>query len=135
MSQPDVQQQRSTRPAPQQPSQAQPRKVKFSVGTDYQVKDVIGEGAYGIVVVATRRRDGQKVAIKKVSRLPFLDTVGLQADSLCSTSMTNFQISPFDHVLFALRTLRELKLLKYFTMNQVSDNVSNSARDVECSFF
>jgi mitogen-activated protein kinase 1/3 len=75
MSQPDVQQQRSTRPAPQQPSQAQPRKVKFSVGTDYQVKDVIGEGAYGIVVVAIRRRDGQKVAIKKVSRLPFFDTV------------------------------------------------------------
>jgi mitogen-activated protein kinase 1/3 len=26
--------------------------------------------------------------------------------------------------LFALRTLRELKLLKHFTMNQVSDNVS-----------
>ncbi|KAJ9109719.1 hypothetical protein QFC19_001949 [Naganishia cerealis] len=97
MAQPDVQQQRSTRPAPQQPSPAQPRKVKFSVGTDYQVKDVIGEGAYGIVVSAIRRRDGHKVAIKK--------------------------ISPFDHVLFALRTLRELKLLKHFTMNQVSDNI------------
>jgi mitogen-activated protein kinase 1/3 len=65
MSQPDVQQQRTTRPAPAQPSQ--PRKVKFSVGTEYQVKDVIGEGAYGIVVSAIRRRDGQKVAIKKVS--------------------------------------------------------------------
>jgi mitogen-activated protein kinase 1/3 len=65
MSQPEVQpQQRTTRPAPAQPSQ--PRKVKFSVGTEYQVKDVIGEGAYGIVVSAIRRRDGQKVAIKKV---------------------------------------------------------------------
>lgn len=41
--------------------------MKFSVGTEYQVKDVIGEGAYGIVVSAIRRRDGQKVAIKKVS--------------------------------------------------------------------
>lgn len=68
MSQPDVQQQRTTRPAPAQPSQ--PRKVKFSVGTEYQVKDVIGEGAYGIVVSAVRRRDGQKVAIKKVGGLP-----------------------------------------------------------------
>jgi mitogen-activated protein kinase 1/3 len=65
MSQPEVQQQRTTRPAPAQPSQ--PRKVKFSVGTEYQVKDVIGEGAYGIVVSAIRRRDGHKVAIKKVS--------------------------------------------------------------------
>jgi hypothetical protein len=34
------------------------------------------------------------------------------------------QISPFDHVLFALRTLRELKLLKYFSEQQVSENVS-----------
>ncbi|KAJ9125467.1 Mitogen-activated protein kinase 2 [Naganishia vaughanmartiniae] len=109
MSQPDVQQQRSTRPAPQQPSQAQPRKVKFSVGTDYQVKDVIGEGAYGVVVVAIRRRDGQKVAIKK--------------------------ISPFDHVLFALRTLRELKLLKYFTMNQVSDNIISILDIIQPSSF
>ena len=67
MAQPDVQQQRTTRPAPPQPSQSQPRKIKFSVGIDYQVKDVIGEGAYGIVVSAIRRKDEQKVAIKKVS--------------------------------------------------------------------
>ncbi|GHJ85498.1 hypothetical protein NliqN6_1900 [Naganishia liquefaciens] len=109
MAQPDVQQQRTTRPAPPQPSHSQPRKVKFSVGTDYQVKDVIGEGAYGIVVSAIRRKDGQKVAIKK--------------------------ISPFDHVLFALRTLRELKLLKYFTMNQVSDNIISVLDIVQPSSF
>ncbi|KAI5454493.1 mitogen activated protein kinase [Naganishia albida] len=107
MSQPDVQQQRTTRPAPSQPSQ--PRKVKFSVGTEYQVKDVIGEGAYGIVVSAIRRRDGHKVAIKK--------------------------ISPFDHVLFALRTLRELKLLKHFTTNQVSDNIITILDIVQPSSF
>lgn len=38
--------------------------------------------------------------------------------------MTLIKISPFDHVLFALRTLRELKLLKYFSEQQVSENVS-----------
>ncbi len=30
---------------------------------------------------------------------------------------------PFDHVLFALRTLRELKLLKYFSEQSVSENI------------
>lgn len=43
------------------------RKVRFSVGHDYTVKDVIGEGAYGIVVSAIHKPSGNKVAIKKVS--------------------------------------------------------------------
>ena len=33
------------------------------------------------------------------------------------------QITPFDHPMFALRTLRELKLLKYFQEQNVSENV------------
>ncbi|KAG7571433.1 hypothetical protein FFLO_00616 [Filobasidium floriforme] len=78
-------------------AQMPPRKVKFSVGRDYQVMTVIGEGAYGVVVRAVHRASGREVAIKK--------------------------ISPFDHVLFALRTLRELKLLKYFSEQQVSENL------------
>jgi mitogen-activated protein kinase 1/3 len=98
-------------------SASAPRKVKFNVGESlsifyhllswsiplttgaaYQVVDVIGEGAYGVVVSATHRQTGTKVAIKK--------------------------IAPFDHSMFALRTLRELKLLKYFAMEGVSENVS-----------
>lgn len=67
-------------------------------GAAYQVVDVIGEGAYGVVVSATHRQTGTKVAIKK--------------------------IAPFDHSMFALRTLRELKLLKYFAEEGVSENVS-----------
>ncbi len=43
------------------------RKVRFNVGTDYSVLDVIGEGAYGVVVSAIHRPSGSKVGIKKVS--------------------------------------------------------------------
>ena len=71
----------------------------LTTGAAYQVVDVIGEGAYGVVVSATHRQTGTKVAIKK--------------------------IAPFDHSMFALRTLRELKLLKYFAMEGVSENVSS----------
>lgn len=66
-------------------------------GTQYQVLDVVGEGAYGIVCSAIHRPSGRKVAIKK--------------------------IAPFDHSMFCLRTLRELKLLKFLSEAGVSENV------------
>ncbi|KAK6909044.1 hypothetical protein I203_103054 [Kwoniella mangroviensis CBS 8507] len=78
-------------------SASAPRKVKFNVGHTYHVLDVIGEGAYGVVASAVHRPSGTKVAIKK--------------------------IAPFDHAMFALRTLRELKLLKYFAEEGVSENI------------
>lgn len=68
-----------------------------SIGTQYQVLDVVGEGAYGIVCSALHRPSGRKVAIKK--------------------------IAPFDHSMFCLRTLRELKLLKFLSEAGVSENV------------
>ncbi|KAG1865748.1 kinase-like domain-containing protein [Suillus tomentosus] len=74
-----------------------PRKVRFNVGTQYQVLDVVGEGACGIVCSAVHRPSGHKVAIKK--------------------------IAPFDHSMFCLRTLRELKLLKFLSEAGVSDNI------------
>ncbi|KIY70265.1 mitogen-activated protein kinase [Cylindrobasidium torrendii FP15055 ss-10] len=74
-----------------------PRKVRFNVGTQYQVLDVVGEGAYGIVCSALHRPSGRKVAIKK--------------------------IAPFDHSMFCLRTLRELKLLKFLSEAGVSENI------------
>jgi hypothetical protein len=98
-------------------AQPAPRKVRFNVGekakslriqvrsltqchagTQYQVLDVVGEGAYGIVCSAVHRPSGRKVAIKK--------------------------IAPFDHSMFCLRTLRELKLLKFLSEAGVSENVS-----------
>nr|AAY89655.1 MAP kinase 1 [Puccinia triticina] len=75
----------------------EPRRVRFNVGSKYHVMDVIGEGAYGVVCSAIHRPTGQKVAIKK--------------------------IVPFDHSMFCLRTLRELKLLKYFQEHNVSENI------------
>jgi mitogen-activated protein kinase 1/3 len=71
------------------------------IGTQYQVLDVVGEGAYGIVCSALHRPSGRKVAIKK--------------------------IAPFDHSMFCLRTLRELKLLKFLSEAGVSENVSCSS--------
>jgi mitogen-activated protein kinase 1/3 len=61
------------------------------------VGDFVGEGAYGVVASATHIASGTKVAIKR--------------------------IAPFDHSMFALRTLRELKLLKYFADEGVSENI------------
>lgn len=78
-------------------SQPAPRKVRFNVGTQYQVLDVVGEGAYGIVCSAVHRPSGRKVAIKK--------------------------IAPFDHSMFCLRTLRELKLLKFLSEAGVCENI------------
>lgn len=70
-------------------------------GSQYQVLDVVGEGAYGIVCSAVHRPTGRKVAIKK--------------------------IAPFDHSMFCLRTLRELKLLKFLSEAGVCENVSHSS--------
>ncbi|CAI2178134.1 3100_t:CDS:2 [Funneliformis geosporum] len=69
------------------------RKLNFNVGENYEVLDVVGEGAYGVVCSALHKPTGQKVAIKK--------------------------ITPFDHSMFCLRTLREIKLLRYFNHENV----------------
>ncbi|KAL0572271.1 mitogen activated protein kinase [Marasmius crinis-equi] len=60
----------------------------FIVGNNYQPLDVIGEGAYGVVCSAIHLPSQRKVAIKR--------------------------ITPFDHSMFCLRTLREIKLLRHF---------------------
>jgi mitogen-activated protein kinase 1/3 len=60
----------------------------FLVGSAYSVQDVIGEGAYGVVVSAVHAATQRRVAIKR--------------------------ITPFDHSMFCLRTLREIKLLRHF---------------------
>ncbi|EIN08637.1 mitogen activated protein kinase-like protein [Punctularia strigosozonata HHB-11173 SS5] len=64
------------------------RLANFDVGANYQVLDVIGEGAYGVVVSALHTPSSRKVAIKR--------------------------ITPFDHTMFSLRTLREIRLLRHF---------------------
>ncbi|KAF8575629.1 hypothetical protein K439DRAFT_1233294, partial [Ramaria rubella] len=58
-------------------------------GTQYQVLDVIGEGAYSIVCSALHHPTSCKVTIKKITL--------------------------FDHTMFCLCTLHELKLLKFLS--------------------
>lgn len=69
------------------------RQVSFNVSDHYQILDVVGEGAYGIVCSALHKPSGQKVAIKK--------------------------ITPFDNPMFCLRTLREIKLLRHFNHENI----------------
>lgn len=69
------------------------RKISFNVSEQYDIQDVVGEGAYGVVCSALHKPSNQKVAIKK--------------------------ITPFDHSMFCLRTLREMKLLRYFNHENI----------------
>ncbi|ORZ03484.1 mitogen-activated protein kinase [Syncephalastrum racemosum] len=69
------------------------RLKQFNAGDQYEIVDVVGEGAYGIVCSAVHKPTGQMVAIKR--------------------------ILPFDHAMFCLRTLREIKLLKYFNHENI----------------
>ncbi|KAK3068242.1 mitogen activated protein kinase [Teratosphaeriaceae sp. CCFEE 6253] len=41
------------------------RKISFNVSEQYEIQDVVGEGAYGVVCSALHKPSGQKVAIKK----------------------------------------------------------------------
>lgn len=66
-------------------------------GDDYKILFGLGEGAYGTVAAAVHKPTGRQVAIKRVL--------------------------PFEHTLFCLRTLRELKLLRLFAETCVNENV------------
>ncbi|KAF9786877.1 CMGC/MAPK protein kinase [Thelephora terrestris] len=70
---------------------------KFEVGENYKILHRLGEGAYGTVASARHIPSGREVAIKK--------------------------ILPFEHTLFCLRTLRELKLLKFFSETCTNENI------------
>ncbi|KAH3679128.1 hypothetical protein WICPIJ_008736 [Wickerhamomyces pijperi] len=64
------------------------KKITFNISTSFEVQQLLGEGAYGVVCLALHKPSGTKVAIKK--------------------------IQPFERSLFCIRTLREIKLLRHF---------------------
>lgn len=72
--------------------QLKPRRIIFNISQNFQVIQVVGEGAYGVVCLAIHKPTGIKVAIKK--------------------------LEPFEKPLFCLRALREIKLLTYFKKHE-----------------
>lgn len=68
------------------------RKVTFNLSDSYQVLEIVGEGAYGVVCSAIHKPSNTKVAVKK--------------------------IIPFEKPMFCIRTLREIKLLKHFNNHE-----------------
>ena len=73
------------------------RKAREDMGPRYVVDGILGEGGYGMVFSAIHRSTGYRVAIKR--------------------------ISPFEHPLLTIRTLRELRLLRFFRENTACENV------------
>jgi len=69
------------------------REIDFIMSNDYELYDVVGEGAYGVVASGRHVPTGTLVAVKK--------------------------IQPFSRPLFCMRTLREVKLLKHFDNENV----------------
>lgn len=67
---------------------------EFDIPAYYRIQEVVGRGAYGVVVAAEDTRTGKMVAIKKIQKA-------------------------FEHKIFAKRTLRELKLLRLLTHDNV----------------
>jgi mitogen-activated protein kinase 1/3 len=90
-----------------------PRVGSFSIGRHYQLLDVIGEGAYGIVWYSGSLVSSPPSSTYLVSRpssavhLPSQRKVAIK------------RITPFDHSMFCLRTLREIKLLRHFNHENI----------------
>ncbi|KAG9501409.1 hypothetical protein J7337_007097 [Fusarium musae] len=83
------------------PNTAGSRKISFNVSEQYDIQDVVGEGAYGVVCV---------------SILTLLQLCHSQA---LRPKVAIKKITPFDHSMFCLRTLREMKLLRYFNHENI----------------
>ena len=75
-------------------------------GTNYQTLDVIGEGAYGIVWCVHCR------SFALYSSSPTTDSSAVHVPTQRKVAIK--RITPFDHSMFCLRTLREIKLLRHF---------------------
>ena len=70
--------------------------LRFQIKSRYSLIRPIGHGAYGVVISALDKETGDKVAIKKISRA-------------------------FEDPIDAKRILREIKLMKKFSHENVRD--------------
>jgi len=84
------------------------RMASFIVGSSYQPLDVIGEGAYGIVW-----------CVLLLVTLSLLTPSSSAIHVPSQRKVAIKRITPFDHSMFCLRTLREIKLLRHFNHENI----------------
>lgn len=80
------------------------RMANFIVGSSYKPLDVIGEGAYGTV--------WSVAFVVQDQPLNFFSSSAVHNSTQRKVAIK--RITPFDHSMFCLRTLREIKLLRHF---------------------
>jgi len=84
-------------------SKLSPQELKkngeFEIEPFYDIVEVVGRGAYGVVVAAKDTRNGKMIAIKKIQKA-------------------------FEHKIFAKRTLRELKILRLLKHDNILNLIS-----------
>jgi mitogen-activated protein kinase 1/3 len=91
----------------------------FPVDSAYRVLEVIGEGAYGIVWLVSL--DPHCISALQYTSRYTVSSLLIYVLS-CSSAIHQpsqrkvaiKRIAPFDHSMFCLRTLREIKLLRHF---------------------
>ncbi|GJJ14862.1 MAP kinase Pmk1 [Clathrus columnatus] len=83
----------------------------FNVGETYQILEIIGEGAYGIVWFVLGNVTLNIFCSKE------LPSSAIHVPSQRKVAIK--RITPFDHSMFALRTLREIKLLRHFNHENI----------------
>jgi len=76
--------------------------IPFNVSDNYAVHDIIGEGAYGVVVYVHPYFSEWTLMIRSAIHLASGTQVAIK------------RINPFEHPMFIYRTLREIKLLRHF---------------------
>ena len=88
-----------------------PRVGNFAIGRHYQLLDVIGEGAYGIVWYS------DSLLFSSLLHSPLSTSSAVHLPSQRKVAIK--RITPFDHSMFCLRTLREIKLLRHFNHENI----------------
>lgn len=83
------------------------RSSQFIINAGYQPIDIIGEGAYGVVWFVT-----SSSSANMNGHITNYYSSAIHVPSQRKVAIK--RITPFDHSMFCLRTLREIKLLRHF---------------------
>lgn len=101
-------------------SNAAAQAAAFNVGETYKIVDVVGEGAYGVVWLVIPSLCPTLFCLLFYSLIHLYILSTSSAIHLPSSSRVAIKrITPFDHSMFCLRTLREIKLLRHFNHENI----------------